>query len=453
MTGETARITHTPETTSTPPELSGDAMRRLGELAARGRARYPRGSSDLHLADPERQYADNMGHVVVLTREEEFEFGERMQLGREARARYERELAEGRIPHPELAAAMVSGQEAREAFIHANLPLALSIANNYRNTGQPILELIQDANHGLIRAIDKFDHTRGLKLSTFAEAEIRSAIQHGLNYRMHALKLSRGAAVLAVGFEKYRDEWSGHYQRGVPLTYEEMGWMYSPEELARIKQLKAAMRTPKAFTTASDWSDDSPFVGMEHFHGDPASLDEMERMEDRIAAQTLTDTLLSESELTNEEQAVIELVFLREEPLLMTEAAEKLGLGLDRVARLKRSAINKMQRLAIQKGLNENLALPPPDKEQEIIKDCPLTGNEQKLVEIVRDNLGSFKTIEDLAGELGMPINNFKRCCMAAERKIREYAMSLGYSMEFTGAVQIIEADYDQARTPLRELM
>ena len=151
-----------------------------------GRGRIAAYSSPDHgggtAADPVHTYLKEIGKVPLLTGELEVELAKRIEAGNAAAD----EIALGqpaagarKVPAEErtrLRMQVRKGQQAKEALIEANLRLVVSIAKRYRNRGLAFLDLIQEGNLGLMRAVEKFDYTKGFKFSTYATWWIRQAI-------------------------------------------------------------------------------------------------------------------------------------------------------------------------------------------------------------------------------------------------------------------------------------
>jgi RNA polymerase primary sigma factor len=131
-----------------------------------------------------RRYLREIGAYPLLTAEEEVELGRRIEAGLAAERALAEAAADGRHLAPSeerrLEAAAAAGREAKRRFIQANLRLVVSIAKRYRSSGLPLLDLVQEGNLGLIRAVEKFDHRKGFKFSTYATWWIRQAITRAI---------------------------------------------------------------------------------------------------------------------------------------------------------------------------------------------------------------------------------------------------------------------------------
>ncbi|HKJ56863.1 MAG TPA: sigma-70 family RNA polymerase sigma factor [Nitriliruptoraceae bacterium] len=130
-------------------------------------------------ADSVRQYLNEIGRTELLTAEQEVDLAKRFQAGLHA----DRVLAVDDLDARRKAQLrMISrqGQRAKDHMIQANLRLVVSVARKFRGRGVDLLALIQEGNLGLIRGVEKFDHTKGYKFSTYATWWIRQALQRGL---------------------------------------------------------------------------------------------------------------------------------------------------------------------------------------------------------------------------------------------------------------------------------
>ena len=137
-----------------------------------------------NIDDPVRMYLKEIGKVPLLTADEEIHLATAMSAGNAAKERMAAAEKEGEvIPEEELAALkkdMKQGEKAKQKLAEANLRLVVSIAKRYVGRGMLFLDLIQEGNLGLIKAVEKFDYTKGYKFSTYATWWIRQAITRAI---------------------------------------------------------------------------------------------------------------------------------------------------------------------------------------------------------------------------------------------------------------------------------
>jgi RNA polymerase nonessential primary-like sigma factor len=135
-------------------------------------------------ADLVRVYLNGIGKTALLTAAQEVELAKRIEAGVFAQHVLD-EAEANRTPMDkqyaaDLRAIVRDGQRARNHLLEANLRLVVSLAKRYTGRGMPLLDLIQEGNLGLIRAVEKFDYTKGFKFSTYATWWIRQAITRGM---------------------------------------------------------------------------------------------------------------------------------------------------------------------------------------------------------------------------------------------------------------------------------
>ena len=140
--------------------------------------------------DPLALYLDAMGRYPLLTDVDEVELAKAIEAGRQAEAT---QAAAKKRPTPKqaeaFATAIAEGRAARRRFIQSNLRLVVSIARRYSVAGLPLLDLIQEGNLGLIRAVEKFDYRRGFKFSTYATWWIRQAITRAIADKARTIRI------------------------------------------------------------------------------------------------------------------------------------------------------------------------------------------------------------------------------------------------------------------------
>jgi RNA polymerase primary sigma factor len=186
--------------------IRGARPRRERAEPRRARSKSSSSSSDYfggNAEDPVHTYLKEIGKVPLLGGELEVEMARRIVEGNEAAARLaahalaEAETGPRRTKSQLLSGDLLTsdrrlvrqGQQAKEALIEANLRLVVSIAKRYRNRGLAFLDLIQEGNLGLMRAVDKFDHTKGFKFSTYATWWIRQAITRAIADQARTIRI------------------------------------------------------------------------------------------------------------------------------------------------------------------------------------------------------------------------------------------------------------------------
>ena len=146
-------------------------------------------------SDPVRAYLKEIGRVSLLSAELEVFCAMRIEAGQNAQAELEAWRADGildKVPFEDRRTAeraVQEGCDAKELLIEANLRLVVSIAKRYRNRGMPFLDLIQEGNLGLMRAVEKFDYRRGFKFSTYATWWIRQAITRAVADQARTIRI------------------------------------------------------------------------------------------------------------------------------------------------------------------------------------------------------------------------------------------------------------------------
>ncbi|MDP1821264.1 MAG: sigma-70 family RNA polymerase sigma factor, partial [Acidimicrobiales bacterium] len=178
------------------PELGGVRPAR----SAAARRRVPKASTSAAdrggaSSDPVRMYLKEIGRVPLLTGAEEVEYSRRIESGTFAALELADLAARGELAQLEFAQRRLlqrtvrRGDDAREVLIEANLRLVVSIAKRYVGRGMHFLDLIQEGNLGLMRAVEKFDYTKGFKFSTYATWWIRQAITRSIADQARTIRI------------------------------------------------------------------------------------------------------------------------------------------------------------------------------------------------------------------------------------------------------------------------
>jgi RNA polymerase primary sigma factor len=176
-----------------------EVVEMVDELDAEEFAREARSARDDDLAlkaptnDPVRMYLKEIGKVPLLTAEQEVILAKAIEEGEAATAELDKAAAEvkklGATRLRELQRVERHGQLAKKKLIEANLRLVVSIAKRYVGRGMLFLDLIQEGNLGLIRAVEKFDYTKGYKFSTYATWWIRQAITRAIADQARTIRI------------------------------------------------------------------------------------------------------------------------------------------------------------------------------------------------------------------------------------------------------------------------
>ncbi len=181
----------TPRERSGTPQKAGDFVWDEEESEALRQAR-----KDAELtasADSVRAYLKQIGKVALLNAEEEVELAKRIEAGLYAAERMRRSLDAGEKVSPQLRRDLRwivrDGERAKNHLLEANLRLVVSLAKRYTGRGMAFLDLIQEGNLGLIRAVEKFDYTKGYKFSTYATWWIRQAITRAMADQARTIRI------------------------------------------------------------------------------------------------------------------------------------------------------------------------------------------------------------------------------------------------------------------------
>ena len=197
------------------------------------------GGGESPSADLVRVYLNGIGKTALLTAEQEVELAKTIEAGLYARHILDNSgtLTPARLR--DLRAVARDGEQARSQMLTANLRLVVSLAKRYTGRGMPLLDLIQEGNLGLIRAMEKFDYTKGFKFSTYATWWIRQAIARGLADQSRIIRLPVHLVEQVNKLSRLRRE-----------MYQNLGRDVSNEELAEeaglpLKKVNLLLRQSK----------------------------------------------------------------------------------------------------------------------------------------------------------------------------------------------------------------
>jgi RNA polymerase primary sigma factor len=324
-----------------PPAASRPARRPAAEVPDDGgpRADSGRGGS----SDPVRTYLKEIGKVSLLSGAQEVSLAKRIEAGLTAVAqiaeledRYGPGVA---IPEHEcqpLERLVADGFQAKKQLIEANLRLVVSIAKRYMGRGLLFLDLIQEGNLGLIRAVEKFDYTKGFKFSTYATWWIRQAITRAIADQARTIRIP-----------VHMVETINTVLRMQRLLLQEIGREPTVEEVAakvgmapaRVREIQRIAQEPVSLETPVGSEDDS-HLG-----------DFIEDQQAIAPADAATRALLSEAvgealeELTDRERAVVRLRFGLDDGQIRTleEVGKEFGVTRERIRQIEAKTLAKLR--------------------------------------------------------------------------------------------------------------
>ena len=273
------------------------------------------------LEDPVRMYLKEIGKVPLLSAEEEIEYAQRMEEGDE---------------------------EAKKRLAEANLRLVVSIAKRYVGRGMQFLDLIQEGNLGLIKAVEKFDYRKGYKFSTYATWWIRQAITRAIADQARTIRIP-----------VHMVETINKLVRVQRQLLQELGREPSPEEIAetmdipveRVREIQKISQEPVSLETPIGEEEDSHL-------GDFIQDDNVP-----VPAEAAASTLLKEQlvevlgTLTDREQKVLRLRFGMDDGRARTleEVGKEFQVTRERIRQIEAKAIRKLRQPSRSKKLQDYL--------------------------------------------------------------------------------------------------
>ena len=271
--------------------------------------------------DPVRMYLKEIGNVPLLTTEQEVELAKRVEAGDE---------------------------EAKKQLTEANLRLVVSIAKKYVGRGMPFLDLIQEGNMGLMKAVDKFHYTKGYKFSTYATWWIRQAITRGIADTGRTIRVP-----------VHMVETINKTLRMTRTLLQELGREPTPEEVAerlnvsvsRVREVLKISRDPVSLDTPIGEEDDSH---LGDFIEDDSALSPADSAAFSMLRAELATALES---LTDRERQVVKLRFGLEDGRARTleEVGKEFNVTRERIRQIEAKALRKLRHPSRSKRLKDFL--------------------------------------------------------------------------------------------------
>ena len=333
----------------TPPAATvhrpGDAARPDSGGVRRGAdLRTERGDS----LDPVRMYLREIGRVPLLTATEEKDLARRIEAGIIHAERLATDPPTGPEERANAEWIVADGEIARRQLTEANLRLVVSIAKRYVNRGMSLLDLVQEGNLGLMRAVEKFDHTRGFKFSTYATWWIRQSITRAIADQARTIRIpvhmvETMNSVLRIQRELVQE-------LGREPTDEEVARLVdlSPE---RVREVRRYAQEPVSLESPVG-EDDGSTIG--DFVGDPNVLSPVEAAERRDLEADVAAAL---GRLDPREREVMRLRFGLDDGRVRTleEVGRTFGVTRERIRQIEAKTLAKLKHPAQEQALREHL--------------------------------------------------------------------------------------------------
>ncbi|WP_420898526.1 sigma-70 family RNA polymerase sigma factor [Cryobacterium cryoconiti] len=302
-------------------------------------ARYGRGPTDTF-----GSYLRKIGRVELLTAEEEVDLGRRIEVGLFAAARLARGMADPVLTR-DLTWLARDGDRSKTRFIEANLRLVVSVAKRYSGRRIPIMDLIQEGNLGLLRAVEKFDYTTGYKFSTYGVWWIRQAIHRGMVGAGRTIRIPLHAVEKLNRVKRIRSDLIGTLYREPTLT-----------------ELAEACRAPMADVRALlDW-DVEPISYQTPLGEGLADISELIMDDDLPQPEEYAALALRRSDITfhldalpTRERMILEARFglNGDQPRTLEQIAVREGVTRERIRQIEKRALAMMRTPALELYLRE----------------------------------------------------------------------------------------------------
>ncbi len=319
-----------------------DEVRVGAMLAERRRKRREGMSGGGGSADTVRLYLRDIGTVPLLTAQEEVDLAKRIQTGLIAQRKVDELDAPASCPiaseaeQRELRTLAADGQDAFDHLTSANLRLVVSIAKRYSGRGTHLLDLVQDGNLGLMRAVEKFDHTRGFKFSTYASWWIRQAISRSASEQSRTIRLPSHLVDLVNRITRVERELV--QELGREPTIEETA-RAADLPLQRVRELLDVSRDPVSLD-ATRGEDEDASLG-----------DFLEDIDAAAPAEMATRAMLAEAvrevlgELNDREREVMAMRFGLDgdRPRTLEDVGKAFGVTRERIRQIEAKTLAKLR--------------------------------------------------------------------------------------------------------------
>ena len=295
-----------------------------------------RGNNENPSADLVRVYLNGIGKTALLTAEDEVELSKRIEVGLYSEYLLANAEKLTRAKKRDLKVLAREGKAARSHLLEANLRLVVSLAKRYTGRGMPLLDLIQEGNLGLIRAMEKFDYSKGFKFSTYATWWIRQAITRGMADQSRTIRLPVHLVEQVNKLSRIRREM--YQSLGREPTNEELAEESGIEE-SKIEMLLRQSRDPVSLDMPVGADEEAP---LGDFIEDAEATDAEDAVVTTLRHDDIEDII---NGLEQREQDVIRMRYGLTDgvPRTLDQIGRQFGLSRERVRQIEREVMAKLR--------------------------------------------------------------------------------------------------------------
>ncbi|HEY8365007.1 MAG TPA: RNA polymerase sigma factor RpoD [Haloplasmataceae bacterium] len=302
--------------------------------------------TSIKINDPVRMYLKEIGKVELLSSDEEIDYAKIIEYGKYAAQQIEHRenLTEKEIEDFE--AAIRRGEQAKQRLVEANLRLVVSIAKRHVGRGMLFLDLIQEGNMGLMKAVDKYDYSKGFKFSTYATWWIRQAITRAIADQARTIRIPVHMVETINKLVRYQRQ----------LT-QELGREPTPEEIAirmdttpdKVREILKISQEPISLESPVGEEDDS---NLGDFIADDDAISPDAFASNELLKEELNDVLET---LTDREERVLRLRFGLDDGRTRTleEVGKEFGVTRERIRQIEAKALRKLRHPSRSKKLRD----------------------------------------------------------------------------------------------------